>query len=146
MGFAHLLGSYAAVAAFKTRFNIPQDVDIEFCPKENIENDRHARVIFFPLLAIIEGSVRILVDPLLLRTLSFYGLGPDQCLLNFYKVVNSVRHLNQLYSLGLNHYGINFLYNIYGSLKNGYYLKIRDPVVRLISCLPDSNRNSARSS
>ena len=38
MGFAHLLNSNAAVAAFKTRFNIPQDVDIEYYLEENIEN------------------------------------------------------------------------------------------------------------
>ena len=30
MGFANLLGIGTTVAAFKTRFNIPQDVDIEY--------------------------------------------------------------------------------------------------------------------
>ena len=74
MGFAHLLGIGTTVAAFKTGFNIPQDVDIEYCPKGNIENDRRPRVVFFPLMAILDGGVRFLVDPMLLRTLSFYGL------------------------------------------------------------------------
>jgi len=49
--------------------------------------------------------------------------------------------LNEIYNLGLNNHDINFLYGICGSLKNDYYLKIRDPVMRLISCLPNSNRN-----
>ena len=53
-----------------------------------------------------------------------------------------MRHLNELYNLGLNHHDINFLYGICRSLKNGYYLKIRDPITRLIQCLPNSNRNS----
>ena len=124
MGFAHLLGIKAVVAAFKTRFNMPQDIDIEYCPEGNIENDRRPRVVFFPLMAILEGAVRFLVDPMLLRPLSFYGLSPDQCLPNFYRVVSSVSCLNELYNLGLNHHDINFLYGICRSLKNGYFLKI----------------------
>ena len=115
---------------------------IKYYLEENIENERHARVVFFPLVVILEGGVRFPIDPLLLRTLNFYGLNPDQCLPNFYKVVNSVMRLNKIYNLGLNNHDINFLYGICGSLKNDYYLKIQDPVMRLISCLPNSNRNS----
>ena len=82
------------------------------------------------------------MDPILLRTLSFYGLNPDQCVPNFYKVVNSVIRLNNLYDLVLNHHDIKFMYSICDGLKTSNYLKIHDPTVRLISCLPDSNRNS----
>ena len=144
MVFVYLLNFDAVVVAFETRFNIPQDIQIEYYPRGNIENDRRPRVVFLPLVGIFEGGVRFPVDPLLLRTLSFYRFSPDQCLPNFYGVVNNVRHLNELYNLGLNHHDINFLYDICGSLKNGYYIKIQDPVARLIQCLPNSNRNSAR--
>ena len=51
--------------------------------------------------------------------------------------------LNRLYGLSLTHHDINFLYTIRGSLKLGYYLQTRNTMVRLISCLPDSNRNLA---
>lgn len=34
------------------------------------------------------------------------------------------------------------MYSIWGSLKHGYYLQTRNTMVRLISCLPNSNRNS----
>ena len=98
-------------------------------------------MVFFPLVLIFESRARFHVDPILLKTFSFYGLSPDQCLPNFYRVVNSVICLNNLYSLGLNHHDINFMYRICGGLKTGYYLKIRNPTVRLISCLPNSNRN-----
>ena len=93
-------------------------------------------------MSILEGGVRFPIDPLLLRTLSFYGLSPDQCLPNFYRVVNYVGHLNQLYGLSLTHHGIKYLYAIRGSLKNGYYLQTRNTMATLISYLPDSNRNS----
>lgn len=39
MGFAHLLGTDVVVAAFRARFNIPHDVNIEFYLKGNIENE-----------------------------------------------------------------------------------------------------------
>ena len=96
---------------------------------------------FFPLMSILEGGVRFPVGPHLLRTLSFHGLGPDQCLPNFYKVVNCVGRLNRLYGLSLTHHDNNFLYAIWVSLKNGYYLQTRNTMVRLISCLIDSNKN-----
>ena len=94
-------------------------------------------------MSILEGGVRFPVDPLLLRTLSFYELSPDQCLPNFYRIVNCVGRLNRLYGLSLTHHDINFLYAIQGSLKHGYYLQTQNKMFRLISCLLDSNRNSA---
>lgn len=76
MGFAYLLHTDEARTAFKTRFNILQDVDIKYFPEGNIENDKCPRVVFFPLMAILEGEARFPTDPLLLRTLSFYRLTP----------------------------------------------------------------------
>ena len=98
---------------------------------------------FFPLMAILEGGVRFPMDPLLLKTLRFYGLCPDQLPPNFYRVVSSVSRLNKIYGLQLNHHDINFMYSLCVNKKTNYYLKVRDMRVRLISCLPDSNRNSA---
>ena len=94
-------------------------------------------------MSIFEDRVRFPIDHLLLRTLSFYGLSSNQCLPNFYRVVRYVGHFNRLYGLNLTHHDINFLYAIRGSLKHEYYLQTRNTVVRLISCLPNSNRNSA---
>ena len=142
MGFAHLFRTDTALATFRATFDIPLDVDTKFCLEGNIENDRRPRVVFFSLMAISEGGVRFPVDPLLLRTLSFYGLCPNQLPLNFYRVVSCVSQLNNLHGLTLNHHDINFMYNICCGSRTGYYLKAWDTVVRLISCLPDSNRNS----
>ena len=124
MGFSHLLRTKVALATFRARFNIPQDVDVEYCHKGNIENDRHPRVVSFHLMAILEVELRFPVDPLLLRTLWFYGLCPDQLPPNFYRVVSCVSRLNNLYGLHLNHYDINFIYSICDNTKLGYYLKV----------------------
>ena len=58
--------------AFKAKYNIPQDVFIEYCPKGNIEDQKVLRVIFIPLMFVLEGGVRFPLDLLLLGTLRFY--------------------------------------------------------------------------
>lgn len=112
MGCSYLLNTAANVVAFKTRFNIPRDVNISYCYERDIEDQRLPRVVFFPLMAILEGGVRFLVDPLLLRALRFYELSLNQYLPNFYRVVSYVGRLNQLYGLTLTHHDINFMYAI----------------------------------
>lgn len=99
--------------------------------------------MFFPLIAILEGRVRFLVDLLILSTLRFYGLCPNQLPPNFYWIVSCVSRLNQIYGLELDHHDINFMYSLCDNIKSDYYLKIRDVRVWLISCLLDSNKNSA---
>ena len=99
MGFSYLLKTNANVESIKTRFDIPHDVNISYYHEGEIEDQRLPQVVFFPLMSILEGGVRFPVNPLLLRTLSFYGLSLDQCLPNFYRVVNFVGRLNQLYGL-----------------------------------------------
>ena len=94
-------------------------------------------------MAILEGGVRFPMDLLLLNTLRFYGLCPNQLPPNFYRVVSCVSRLNQIFGLQLNHRDINFMYSLCGNKKTNYYLKVKDIQVRLISCLLNSNKNSA---
>lgn len=126
-GFAHLVNTDATTEAFKARYNIPQVLHIEYCPEGDIEDERLPRVLFIPLMVVLEGGLRFPLDSLLLGTFRFYGLSLDQCLPNFYRVVSCVGQLNRLFNPKLTHHDINFLYNCYGSLTNSYYLKVRDP-------------------
>ena len=77
-------------------------------------------------MAILEGGVRFPVDPLILSTLMFYGLCPDQLPPNFYRVISCVNRLNQIYGLQLNYHDINFMYSLCGNTRSDYYLKVRD--------------------
>ena len=139
MGYSHLLTSKASLASFKAAYGIPGDVDIAYCHEGDITLQRRSNpnIAFFPLMAILEGGVRFIVG-----TLRFYGLCPDQLPLNFYRVVSYVSRLNQIYGLQLNRHDIHFMYSLCSNIKSNYYLKVKDVRVRLISCLPDSNRNS----
>ena len=145
MGYSHLLSSKASLATFRAAYNVTEDVDIAYCHEGDIDIQRHHDVntVFFPLMAILKGGIRFLVDPLIIGTLIFYGLCLDQFPPNFCRVVSCVSRLNQLFGLQLNYHDINYMYSLCGNIDSDYYLKTKDMRVRLISCLPDSNRNSA---
>ena len=144
MGYSYLLSSEAALATFRAAYNVPEDVDIAHCHEGDIDIQRlrGSNTVFFPLIAILEGGVRFPIDPLIISTIRFYGLCPDQLPPNFYRVMSCVSRLNQLFGLQLDHHDINFMYGLCWKITLDYYLKTRDTWVRLISCLPDSNRNS----
>jgi len=145
MGYSYLLSSKAALATFRAAYNVPKDVDIANCHEGDIDiqRGRGVNTIFFPLMAILEGGIRFPVDPLIIGTLRFYSLCPDQLPPNFYRIVNCISRLNQLFGLQLNYHDINFMYSLCSNIDSDYSLKTRDMRVRLISCLPNSNRNSA---
>ena len=79
--FLKCLFGYLRVA-----YNVPEDVDIAYCHEGDIDIQRHrgVNIIFFPLMAILEGGIRFPIDPLIIGTLRFYSLCPDQLPSNFY--------------------------------------------------------------
>ena len=48
-----------------------------------------------------------------------------------------------MFGLQLDYHEINHIYSLCGNKRTNYYIKVRDMRVRLISCLPNFNRNSA---
>ena len=80
MGYSHPLSSEASLASFKVAYNVPRDVDIAYCHMGDIDLHRRTglNTVFFPLMSILEGGVRFPIDPLIIGTLRFYGLCPDQ--------------------------------------------------------------------
>ena len=48
--------------------------------------------------------------------------------------------LNEKMGLGLTHHDVNWIYNLHHLKGQGYYQKSRYPEVRLIQCLPNSNK------
>ena len=73
--------------------------------------------------------------------LNFFRLSPTQCALNMFRVLGSIDALNKRMDLKLAHHDVNWVYNLHHLSGQGYYLKSRYPEVRLIQCLPTSNKN-----
>ena len=86
MGFSHLLALGATLANFREAYGVLGDVNIAYYNEGDIALERGSglNVAFFPLMAILKGGVRFPVDPLIIGTLRFYGLCPDQLPPNFY--------------------------------------------------------------
>ena len=56
------------------------------------------------------------------------------------RVLGSIKTLNERMNLNLTHHDVNWIYNLHNLKGQGYYLKSRNPAVRLIQCLPISNK------
>ena len=80
MGYSYLLAPGVALANFRKAYGILRDVDIAYCHEGEITLQRRAgsNVVFFPLMAILKGGVRFPVNPIIIGTLRFYGLCPNQ--------------------------------------------------------------------
>ena len=69
-----------------------------------------------------------------------HRLSPTQCAPNMFRILGSVDALNKKMGVNLTHYDINWIYNRHHLIGQKYYLKTRYPEVRLILCLPESNK------
>ena len=85
MGYSHLLSSNAYLATFRVAYNVPKDVDIAYCHEGDIDIQRHrgVNIVFFPLMAILEGGIRFPIDPLIIGTLRFTVYAPTNSPLTF---------------------------------------------------------------
>ena len=57
-----------------------------------------------------------------------------------FRILGSKDALNEKIGLNLTHHNVNWVYNFHHLKGQGYYLNTRYPEVRLISCLPESNK------
>ena len=93
-----------------------------------------------PIITFIEGRMRILMGTVTRDYLRAHRLAPTQCAPNMFRILGCVDALNERMGLGLTHHDVNWIYNLHHLIGQGYYLKSRYPKVRLIQCLPDSNK------
>ena len=69
-----------------------------------------------------------------------HRLAPTQCAPNMFRILGSVNAFNKKMGVNLNHHDVNWLYNYHKLTGQSYYLKTREPAVRLILCLLESNK------
>ena len=63
MDFSHFLNTEASLANFRVVYDIPGDVEVAYCHEGDIALQWHPHVVFFPLMAILEGGVNFLWTP-----------------------------------------------------------------------------------
>ena len=93
------------------------------------------------MIAFIEGGMRIPMGIVTRDYLRAHRLALIQCAPNMFRILRSIDALNEKMGLVLTHHDVNWVYNLHHLKRQGYYLKSRYPEVRLIQCLPDSNKS-----
>ena len=69
-----------------------------------------------------------------------HRLCPHQCAPNMFRILGCVDALNEYLQLGLTWHDVVHMYEFHSQADRGFYLKSLSAVVRLISCLPKSNK------
>ena len=103
-------------------------------------DERKTNEVVIPMIAFIERGMTIPMGTLTRNYLRYFRLSLTQCKSNMFRVLRSIEALNERMNLNLTHHDINWIYNLQHLKKQRYYLKSRHAEVRLIQCLPVSNK------
>ena len=138
--FASLVDSPSKIELFKEKYHIPQEVDLRYCSTEQIVTNRERGEVIIPMIAFIEGRITLPMGRITRDYLINHRLCPYQCAQNMFRVLSCVDALNEHLQLELTWHDVVHLYECHSQSDGGFYLKSWSPVVRLISCLPKSNK------
>ena len=135
-----MVDSQEEIENFRARYRIPSRVGIRYCKEGQWHEDRQVGEVVILMIAFIEEGIKIPMGGVTRDYLRAHRLAPTQCAPNMFRILGSIDALNEKMGLGLTHHDINWVYNLYHLKGQGYYLKLRYPEVRLIQCLPESNK------
>ena len=113
---------------------------LRYCSTEQIVTNREGGEVIIPMIAFIEGGMTFPIGRITRDYLINHRLCPYQCTPNMFRVIGYIDDLNEHLQLELTWHNIVHLYECHSQADRGFYLKSRSPVVKLLSCLPKSNK------
>ena len=66
-----------------------------------------------PMIAFIEGGIRIPIGIVTKDYLRVHRLAPTQCASNMFRILGSVDTLNEKMGLNFTHHDVNWVYNLH---------------------------------
>ena len=135
-----LVDTEEAMEKFIADYKIPPNVSLRHCKMGEWHFLRRTCEVVIPVLAFVEGGMRIPMGPVTKGYLRHFRLAPTQCTGNMFRILGCVDALNEKMGLKLTHHDVNWCYNLQNLKGKSYYMKTRDERVRLIQCHPDSNK------
>ena len=115
-------------------------VSLRYYPSEGIAFDREVGEVIIPMIAFIEGGMTLPMGRVTRDYLRNHRLCPHHCAPNLFRILGAIDALNQHLGLRLTWLDVVHMYEGHKQKGAGFYLKSRSDVVRLISCLPKSNK------
>ena len=125
---------------FRALYHIPQGVSLRYYSSGEWLTHRNEGEVVIPIIAFIEGRMRLPMGNVTREYLIAYRLCPHQCVPNLFRILGSVDALNEQMGLNLTSHDVVWMYECHLLTNLGYYLKFRSSVVKLVSCLPKSNK------
>ena len=125
---------------FRAKYHVPRGVVLEYCPPDRILTNREVGQVVIPMIAFIKGGMTLLMGRITKDYLINHRLTPYQCAPNLFRVLGCVDAFNEQMGLGLTWHDVVHLYECHKLVGARYYLKSQSEVIRLISCLPKSNK------
>ena len=92
------------------------------------------------MIAFIEGEMTLSMGRITRDYLIAHRLCPHQCAPNMFRILGYIDAFNEHLRLGLTWHDVVHMYEFHSQSDGGYYLKSRSAMVKLISCLPKSNK------
>ena len=94
------------------------------------------------MIAFIEGGMTLPMGWVTRDYLIAHRLCPHQCTPNLFRILGCVDALNEHMGLNLTWHDVVWMYKCHLLGDLGYYLKSRSSVIRIVSCLPKSNKGT----
>ena len=138
--FERLVKNLASIELFKKKYHILQEVSIRYCSLEGLAFDWEVGEVIIPMIAFIEGGMTIPIGRITRDYLRSHRLCPQQCAPNFFRILGAIDALDRHLGLWLTWYDVVHLYEGNQQKGVGFYLKSWSDAVKLISCLPKSNK------
>ena len=138
--FKYLVDSPTLIEIFKEKYHILQEISLRYCLPEGVPFNQEVGEVVIPMIAFIEGGMTLHMGRITRDYLCNHRLCPQQCAPNLFRVLGAIDALNQQLGSGLTWLNVVHLYEGHKQKRAGFYLKSRSDAVKLISCLPKSNK------
>ena len=109
--FKKLVESEEAMEKFITNYRIPSNVGLRYCEESEWHFMRQRGKVVIPMIAFIEGGMRIPIGSMTREYLRHFRLAPTQSV-NVFRILGCVDALNEKMGLRLTHHNINWCYNL----------------------------------
>ena len=109
--FESLVDSPLKIELFKHKYNIPQEVGLQYCSTEQIVTDREMGEVIIPMIVFIEGGMTIPMGRITMDYLIAYRLCPHQCAPTMFRILGCIDALNEHLQLGLTWHDVVHMYS-----------------------------------
>ena len=106
--FKKLVKLEEAMEKFVADYKIPDNVGLRYCKEGDWHIMRQEGEVVIPIIAFLEGGMRLPMCLVVRDYLKHFRLVPIQCAVNMFRILGSVDALNEQMGLRLTHHDVNW--------------------------------------